>query len=242
MSKIISLNLRDNIKEKSYISQLLLTLVIYSLVFLQVVPAMQFKSNVQNIGFVMQYMFFIMGLSIFSTMLAIVISNICIREKVCNRIELYLANGVAIQKLFCSYSISTFILSALGVLLFDTVTSIFFVATNNILAINSLLNLKMLLFFVSLLLFCFAISLLLNALVLLMKDMSMIRTVTLLSSFIFIFGGSYLLKPLLKLGLHIDFIVLSTIVIFVFSMIIFLISFYMSRKLSSEKIILSLKQ
>ena len=242
MSKIIISNLQNNIKEKSYLMQITLTIIIYSIVFLQVLPSMQTNSNIKNMTFVMQYLFFILDLSLFTTMLSIVITNICIREKVCNRIELYLANGVPIKKIFYAYSISTFILSVIGIFLFNCITSTFFIITNNLVAINSLLNFKMILFVSSILLFCFSISLILNAIVLLIKDMSVIRNITFLSSFFLIFGGSYLLKPLIMLKLNIDFITLVTLIIFVFSAIILSISFSLGHKLNNENIILSLKQ
>lgn len=233
MSKIVKLHILNALTSKAQLFQVLFPVIVAMLVY--------FGAVVTDES-VLLFKLFSANIAIFMMAFSVAIGNISIAEKLSARLEYYLANNVNVQKIFYAHAVSTFALSFVSVLSLNVF----------LLAYSKICNEKLFAIVCSFygvvgIFLCaivgFAISLLMNVLVLVIKDAAMIRMISFFMSMVVIFGTSFLIQLFGGLVPNVERLSNRFALIFAtVSFIIYVIYFLVKPKISNERIILSSRQ
>lgn len=239
INSIVKFNVLNNLKSPMYFSILLFVICTYVTTFFGLSD--NIIKNVNGSNMFIQYLLFVMQLSSFLMIfLTCVVSNF-IAEKTSNRLEIYMSNGIAIRTIYYSYCWSAFLLSFFGVLILNVIIIVISIAIH-VKILPILFEPKFIMLFIAITFLCFEITKLILALIMLIKKPITIRTVLNIATVLFLYFASYFGNPIIRLSGLIDFIILLSLLIFSIGLILFCLNVFLEKKITSEKIILSLKQ
>lgn len=236
MIKILKLNLKDVLTSRVYLTQLILSLMIFTFITFSMLNT-SIVETPQMLRFVVQYMLVLTNISMYFMLFSITINNLSVVEK-CARLEYYLANGVPLNHALYSYSISSFLTSLINVVLFNVIIASFYLFKANLVIYDR----SFVILLIIMCIFFFSISLFTNLFVLLIKNTNVIYTFIFILSFIFLFGGSFSLQKIAKINIGLSLNNLLSIILLCLSLIIFIVCFCLKKLLNNEKIILSIKE
>lgn len=238
MKSIIKFNVLDCLKTPMYY----LTMLFNTFVFLAAFLGSSYKlARFPQANDFLQYFSFVMQFSCFLMMFLMCVIAPFIQEKLSNRLELYLANGVGIKKIYHVFYYASFLLAFVGVLFFD-LFMLLAMAIFNRNVLPAFWDTKSFLLFVCIAFLCFEISKTIVALIMIIKKPSTIRSVLNIALIVLLYGGSRFGGSIITMAHSINFIILLCIAIFIFALVWFCINIVLEKQITSEKIILSLKQ
>lgn len=234
--QIIKFNLLSHLKSPFYIFISLFMAITYSVVFIRFID--DFPSNF--LALASQYLLFIMQFSTFLMIFLTCVINSFISEKTSNRLEFYMANKVNIKTIYDCYTKAAFLLGFAGVIILDVIITVLMFFNRPSLPFI-IFDMKFIFLFCSIVVICWSITKLIMFLVLTIKTPSVIRSILNIALIAFMYIGYSSGQLIIKLRLPIDFIVLLSSILLLISMVILFLIYVFRNKITSERIILSLK-
>lgn len=237
---IHKLNVRDVLKSPSYLSMLLILLIVPFHSMLQIL-----RTNTGPLEFIAIYVYLILNISIYFFLHMLTISLIVISEKSSGRCEYYLANQVDVRRLTAIYSRSAYVLTIVPTLLFHVLIFGYAVISGETVLLRLFQSLSFGWFAAAYLLFTYLVTSTLTFISMLSKSPERIRTYLSVSSFLFIFAATLPAMLIKRLGFapNGDLIVWFTGgTLLVLAAICAALRIRLGKKLCSEIVILSYKQ
>lgn len=209
--------IKMNIKQASYLFQsiFLIGIGIYLLLTQQ-------KDMVGAVGMegVLGYIVTVISVLYFNLIASNLVMTVTMTEKTSKRMEYYLANGIRIQDLFKGYSIGCFVLSILPTLVILVATIIIFKEKN---------IMPIIIYIVSIYpIYCISYIVLLNMIILTVKNLSLVRNILFVLNFALLAGSSYVLNNIINIfiehsisisgGLNLCVLVISGILLLIVAM------------------------
>lgn len=237
---INKLNVRDVLKSPSYLSMLLILLIVPFYSMLQIL-----RTNTGPLEFIAIHVYLILNISIYFLLHMLTIGLIVISEKSSGRCEYYLANQVNVRQLTAIYSRSAYGLTIIPVLLFHILIFGYAVMSGETVLLSLFRSISFAWFAAAYLLFTYFVTSTLTLISMLSKSPERIRTYLSVSSFLFIFAATLPASLIKRLGLapNSDSVVWFTGgTLFVLAAICVAFRIRLAKKLCNEIVILSYKQ
>ena len=186
-----------------------------------------------------------LNVAIFAFLVLVTIATIVISEKTSGRCEYYLANRVNIWTLVKAYCLSAFLLCFIPVVLFNFLILVFSYFKNIAVIVELIVSFRFALFFLVFILFCLCITMFLTVLTMISTKPEKIRFYLSLSSFSITYATILPMKLLIEKGFTFDsisIIYFLSITLFSIGCIFAVFLYFISKKLSTEIVVLSYKQ
>lgn len=237
---INKLNFRDVIKSISYISMVIIMLIIPFNSVMQIA-----KTRIGPTEYFVVYVLMILNVSIFFFLNMLTISLIVISEKTTGRCEYYLANKLNIQKLTEIYGLSSHLLCLGPILVFNIMILAYGLITNQRVLIELYLNAAFGCFAIAFLLFTYFVTSTMTLVSMLSKSPERIRTYLSVSSVLFVFAATLPGTFINKTGLTPD----RNSIVWIFGSTLLLLAIMcalirniLKKRLNNEMVVLSFKQ
>lgn len=234
--QIIKFNLLNHFKSPLYIFISLFMIIVYAIMFMGLVN--NFSDH--YLPLMSRYLLFVMQFSTFLMIFLTCVINSFIAEKSSNRLEFYMANKVNIKTIYAAYTKAAFLLSFASVILIDIIIAVFLFLSRPSL-FYLVFDLKFLFLFIAICLISWSITKLIMSLVMIVKTPAIIRSFLNIALVAFMYIGYSSGRLIISLRLPIDFIVLLSIILLFISVVILFLVYALRNKITSERIILSLK-